>query len=62
MAVLTGWNYKESGRLGSQNVAAGRINGRPALTGFFYETMYGRFSGPNKYGRNNEMAVLTKWP
>ena len=28
--------------------------------GFFYETMYGGFSGPNKCGCTHEVAVLTK--
>ena len=28
-----------------------------ALTGFFYEKMYGRFAGEESIGRNNEVAV-----
>ena len=36
-----------------------KIGGR--INGVFYETMYGHFYGPNKCGRNNEVAVLTKW-
>ena len=61
MVVLTGWNYKESGCLGLKMwllavLTGGRINR------FFYETMNGSFSGPIKCGRNNKVAVLTKWP
>ena len=32
-----------------------------ALTGCFYKKMYGRFAGPKKSGRNNEVVVLTRW-
>ena len=32
------------------------------INGVFYGTMYGRFAGPNKCGRNNEVAVITSWP
>ena len=32
------------------------------INGVFYGTMYDRFSRPNKCGRINEVAVLTKWP
>ena len=48
--------------LGFQNVAVGRINGVAALTGFYYKKMYGHFAGTKKSGRNNEVAVLTRWP
>ena len=33
-----------------------------ALTGFYYKKMYGHFDGTKKSGRNNEVAVLTRWP
>ena len=32
------------------------------LTGFYYKEIYGRFAGTKKSGRNNEVAVLTRWP
>ena len=43
-------------------MAVGRINGVAALTGFYYKKMYGHFAGTKKRGRNNEVAVLTRWP
>ena len=43
-------------------MAVGRINGVAALTGFYYEKMYGHFAGTKKGGRNNKVAVLTRWP
>ena len=43
-------------------MAVGRINGVAALTGFYYEKMYGHFAGTKKSGRNNKVAVLTRWP
>ena len=33
-----------------------------ALTGFYYKKMYGDFAGPQKSCRNNEVAVLMRWP
>ena len=39
-------------------MVVGRINGVFALTGCFYKKMYGRFAGPKKSGRNNEVVVL----
>ena len=42
-------------------MAVGRINGVAALTGFYYKKMYGHFAGTKKSGRNNEVAVLTRW-
>ena len=33
------------------------LNGVVALTGCFYKKMYGRFAGPKKSGRNNEVVV-----
>ena len=38
-------------------MVVGRINGVVALTGFSYEEMFGRFAGPKKSGRNNEVVV-----
>ena len=38
-------------------MAVGRINGVAALTGFYYEKMYGHFAGTKKSGRINEVAV-----
>ena len=32
------------------------------INGFFYKEMYGRFAGPNKSDRNNEVTVLSRWP
>ena len=29
---------------------------------FFYKEMYGRFAGPKKSGRNNEVTLLPRWP
>ena len=29
---------------------------------FFFKKMYGRFAGPKKRGRNNEVTVLPRWP
>ena len=43
-------------------MAVGRINGVAALTGFYYKKIYGCFAGTKKSGRNNEVAVLTRWP
>ena len=43
-------------------MAVGRINGVAALTGFYYKKMYDHFAGTKKSGRNNEVAVLTRWP
>ena len=42
-------------------MVVGRINGVVTLTGCFYKKMYGRFAGPKKSGRNNEVVVLTRW-
>ena len=39
-------------------MAVGRINGVAALTGFYYQKMYGHFAGRKKSGRNNEVTVL----
>ena len=30
---------------------------RDSINAFFYKEMYGRFAGPKKNGRNNEVAV-----
>ena len=43
-------------------MAVGRINEVAALTKFSYEKMYGRFAGVKNSGRNNEVAILTRWP
>ena len=43
-------------------MAVGRINEVAALTEFSYKKMYGRFVGNKNIGRNNEVAVLTRWP
>ena len=43
-------------------MAVGRINEVAALTGFSYEKMYGRFAGQKNTGRNNKVALLTRWP
>ena len=52
---------KEKCTSGIKKVVVGRINGVVALTGCFYKKMYGRFAGPKKSGRNNEVVVLTRW-
>ena len=52
---------KEKCTSGIKKVVVGRINGVVALTGRFYKKMYGRFAVPKKSGRNNEVAVLTRW-
>ena len=33
-----------------------------ALTVFFSKEKHGRFAGPKKSGRNNEITVLLRWP
>ena len=38
-------------------MAVGRINGVAALTGIYYQKMYGHFAGRKKSGRINEVAV-----
>ena len=43
-------------------MAVGRINGVAALTGLYHKKIYGRFARTKKSGRNNEVAVLTRWP
>ena len=48
---------KEKCTSGIKKVVVGRINGVVALTGCFYKNMYGRFAGPKKSGRNNEVVV-----
>ena len=48
---------KEKCTSGIKKVVVGRINGVVALTGCFYKKMYGRFAGPKKSGRNNEVVV-----
>ena len=30
--------------------------------GFSYEKMYSHFAGEKNIGRNNEVALLTRWP
>ena len=52
---------KEKCTSGIKKVVVGRINGVVALTGCSYKKMYGRFAGPKKSGRNNEVVVLTRW-
>ena len=42
-------------------MVVGRINGVVALTGVFIRKCIGRFAGPKKSGRNNEVVVLTRW-
>ena len=42
-------------------MAVGRITGVTVLTGYFYKEMYWRFAWTKKNGRNNEVAVLTRW-
>ena len=53
--------YKRSGIIKNPAVFDRKMWPLAVLTGFFYETMYCRFSGPNKCSRYNEVAVLTKW-
>ena len=33
-----------------------------ALMGFSYKKIHGRFARTKKSGRNNEEAVITRWP
>ena len=40
-------------------MAIGLVDEKPHKRGF-YETIYGRSSGPIRSGRNNEVVVLTK--
>ena len=62
MAVLTGLNYKEIYELGHWESGRWPYQWETVLTGFSYKRMYGRFAGPEKSDRNNEVTVLTGWP
>ena len=61
VVVLTRLKTKKKCTSGIKKVVVGCINGVVALTGCFYKKMYGRFAGPKKSGRNNEVVVLTRW-
>ena len=48
---------KEKRTSGIKKAVVGRISEVVALTGCFYQKMYGRFAGSKKSGRNNEVVV-----